>query len=62
MYEDCLLWMRTRYEYKTLHITDFSDDVLKASMNPFAAVVWVAKETQIGVKEPDEDAPFRENS
>src|SRR5580698_3188909 len=46
-YEDRILWMRTRYDYKTLHITDYPDEVLKVSMNPFATVVWVAKETHI---------------
>ena len=44
VYEDKCLWMRARYEYKTLSIADYPDEVLEASSNPFAAVLLVAKE------------------
>jgi hypothetical protein len=54
-YEDRCLWMRARYEYKTLCITDYPDEVLKASMNPFAVVLMVAKETLLKVKGTDEE-------
>jgi len=55
VYEDSCLWMRTRYEYKTLCITDYPDEVLKASRNPFAAVMMVAKEALLKVKGTDEE-------
>lgn len=54
-YEDRCLWMRTRYEYKTLCITDYPDEELKESMNPFAAVMLVAKEVLLRVKGTKED-------
>ena len=54
-YEDRCLWMRTRYEYKTLCITNYPDEVLKASKNPFAAVMMVAKEALLKVKGTDEE-------
>jgi hypothetical protein len=54
-YEDRCLWMRVRYEYKTLCITDYPDEVLKASTNPFAAVMMVAKEALLKVKGTDEE-------
>ncbi len=47
--------MRARYEYKTLCITDYPDEVLEASMNPFATVLLVAKETLLRVKGTDEE-------
>jgi hypothetical protein len=50
VYEDRCLWMYARYEFKTLCITDFSDEVLKANDNPFAAVLLVAKEALLRVK------------
>ncbi len=53
-YEDRCLWMRARYEYKTLSIGDYPDEALKASTNPFAAVVLVAKEVLLRVKGTDE--------
>jgi len=54
-YEDRCLWMYTRYEYKTLCITDYPDELLLASMNPFAAVLLVAKEVLLWVKGSKED-------
>ena len=54
-YESNFLWMRSRYEFKALRIADYPDEVLKASMNPFAAVVLVAKEAQFKVGESQED-------
>ena len=54
-YEDKCLWMRTRYEYKTLVITDYSDEMLRSSTNPFAAVILVAKEALLRVKGANED-------
>jgi hypothetical protein len=54
-YEDRCLWMRVRYEYKTLCIIDYPDEELKASMNPFAAVMMVAKEALLKVKGTDEE-------
>lgn len=58
-YEDRCLWMRARYEYKTLRITDYSDDTLRASNNPFATVMLVAKEALLQVKGADEDRDNR---
>jgi hypothetical protein len=55
MYEDRCLWMRARYEYKTLNIADYSDEVLAVSTNPFAAVLLVAKEVLLSVKGTAED-------
>lgn len=54
-FEDRCLWMRARYEYKTLCITDYTDEELKASMNPFAVVMLVAKEELLRFKGTDED-------
>jgi hypothetical protein len=54
-YEDRCLWMRARYEYKTLCITDYPDEVLKASTNPFAAVIMVAREALLKAKGTDEE-------
>jgi predicted transposase YdaD len=50
--------MRARYEYKTLAITDYPDEVLEASINPFAVVLLVAKETllQVGGTEAERDS------
>ncbi|GGB23049.1 hypothetical protein [Puia dinghuensis] len=50
-YEDRCLWMRARYEYKTLCITDYPDEVLQTSLNPFATVLMVAKEVLLRVKD-----------
>jgi predicted transposase/invertase (TIGR01784 family) len=55
VYEDRCLWMRARYEYKTLCITDYPDEMLKASTNPFAAVIMVAKEGLLKTKGTDEE-------
>jgi hypothetical protein len=55
VYEDRYLWMRARYEYKTLNIADYTDEELKASTNPFAAVLQVAKEVLLRVKGTGED-------
>jgi hypothetical protein len=54
-FEDRCLWMWARYEYKTVCITDYSDEELKASMNPFATVMLVAKEELLRFKGTDED-------
>jgi hypothetical protein len=54
-FEDRCLWMRARYEYKTVCITDYTDEDLKASMNPFATVMLVAKEELLRFKGSDED-------
>lgn len=53
-YEDRCLWMRARYEYKTLCITDYPDEALRASTNPFAAVMLVAKEALLRVEGGDD--------
>ena len=55
VYEDQCLWMRARYEYKTLCITDYPDEVLTASNNPFAVVLLVAKETLLQVRGTKEE-------
>jgi hypothetical protein len=55
-YEDQCLWMRTRYEYKTLALTDYPDEVLEESTNPFAVVLLVAKEALLQVKETEEES------
>ena len=54
-YEDRCLWMRARYEYKTLAITDYPDEVLESSTNPFAVVLLVAKETLLRVRGTEEE-------
>ena len=54
-FEDRCLWMRARYEYKTLNISDYPDEVLEASTNPFAAVLMVAKEVLLRVKGSKEE-------
>ena len=54
-YVDRCLWTRTQYEYKTLCITDYPDEQLEASMNPFAAVLLVAKEVLLRGKGAKED-------
>jgi hypothetical protein len=55
VFEDRCLWMRARYEYKTLNIADYPDDILRASRNPFAAVLLVAKEVLLRVKGTDKE-------
>jgi len=54
VFEDSCLWTHTRYEYKTICIADYSDEELLASMNPFAAVLMVAKEVLLNAKGTDE--------
>lgn len=54
-YEDSCLWMRARYDYKTVCIADYTDVELEASMNPFAAVVLVAKEVLLRVQGTDDE-------
>lgn len=54
-YEDRCLWTTVRYEYKTLRILDYADDVLAASDNPFAAVMLVAKEVFLLAEGTDEE-------
>lgn len=54
-YEDCCLWMRTRYVYKTLCLVEYPDEMLAGSMNPFAAVMLVAKEALLRVRGTDEE-------
>ena|SRR6185437_6113302 len=53
LYEDGCLWMKARYEYKTVCILNYTDEELKVSMNPFAAVLLVAKEALLRVKADD---------
>jgi len=55
VYEERCLWTCVRYEYKTLRIADYTDDELAASMNPFAAVMLVAKEALLQVRGTDEE-------
>ena len=55
VFEDRCLWTHARYEYKTLCIEDYTDQELKASMNPFAAVMLVAKEALLKVKGTEEE-------
>ncbi|MBS1662213.1 MAG: hypothetical protein JST68_14305 [Bacteroidetes bacterium] len=43
-FEDTCLWTKVRYDYKTISITDYSDETLAASNNPFAIVMMVAKD------------------
>jgi len=50
VYEDRCLWTSVRYEYKTLRLVDYTDEVLIASTNPFAAVLLVAKEALLKLK------------
>jgi len=48
-------FMRTRlvYEYNTLSITDFTDEELEKSVNPFALVVLAAKTSLLEGKIPE---------
>lgn len=55
-YEDLCLWTRVNYEYKTMNIPDYPDGDLEASKNPFAAVVMVAKEVLLKVKEAGDES------
>lgn len=55
-YERRTFWGRTLYEYKTLRITDYTNEELAASDNPFAIVVLVAKEALMKFKGSDDDA------
>jgi len=50
VFEERYLWSHTLYEYKTMCIADYSDEELLASMNPFAAVVMVAKQVLLNAK------------
>ena len=54
-YEDRCLWMRARYEYKTLAITDYPDEVLESSTSPFEVVLLVAKEALLRVRGTEEE-------
>ena len=55
-YEDLCLWTRINYEYKTLDIPGFPDQELEGSSNPFAAVILVAKEVLLKVKDADDES------
>ena len=55
VHEDRCLWTCVRYEYKSLHIADYADEVLKASNNPFAALILVAKEMLLQVKGTEDE-------
>ena len=55
VYEERCLWMYARYEYKTLRLVDYSDEVLQASLNPFAAVMLVAKGALLRFKGTDQE-------
>jgi hypothetical protein len=55
MYEDRCLWTRVQYEYKTLNIADYPDEDLKAGVNPFAAVLLVAKEVLLSGRGMEEE-------
>jgi hypothetical protein len=54
-YERRTFWGRILYEYKTLCITDYTNEELAASYNPFAIVMLVAKEALIKFKGSDGD-------
>ncbi|HEV3324841.1 MAG TPA: hypothetical protein VG052_04530, partial [Puia sp.] len=54
-YERLCLWGRALYEYKTLCITDYTDEALSASNNPFAIVLLVAKEALLKLKGSEEE-------
>ena len=55
VFEDTCLWMRARYEFKTICIDDYPDEALRSSTNPFAAVMVVAKEALARVKGSDDE-------
>jgi len=55
VHEDRCLWTCVRYEYKCLHIADYSDEVLKASNNPFAALMLIAKEMLLQATGTDDE-------
>jgi len=57
-YEYRCLWTSARYEYKTICIADYPDEVLAASSNPFAAVIQVAKEVLLRVKGTDDEHDY----
>jgi len=54
-YERRSLWGRTLYEYKTLCITDYTDEALAVSNNPFAVVMLVAREALMRLKGSDDE-------
>ena len=54
-YERHTFWGRVLYEYKTLCITDYTEEELAASENPFAIVMLVAKEALMKLKGTDEE-------
>lgn len=54
-YERRTFWGRLLYEYKTLCITDYTDEELEASDNPFAVVMLVAKEALMKLKGEDQE-------
>lgn len=54
-YERRTFWSRVLYEYKTLCITDYTDEELAASDNPFAVVMLVAKEALMKLKGEDQE-------
>lgn len=55
VYRDRCLWTNLTYEYKTLCIEDYSDDILAASPNPFAAAMLIAKEALLKAETDDEE-------
>ena len=55
VHEDRCLWTCVRYEYKTLHISDYPDEELAASNNPFAAAMLIAKEMFLQAKGTDDE-------
>jgi hypothetical protein len=55
LYEARYLWMPATYEYKTLAVIDYPDEVLAASTNPFAVVLLVAKQTLLQMKGTEEE-------
>jgi len=54
-YEEHCLWTREIYEYKTLCITDYTDEELMKSNNTFALVLLVAKEAFLKVEGSDKE-------
>lgn len=57
-YEDHFMGTHLVYQYNTLCITDYKDEDLAASDNPFAVVLMVAKERLINLRGPKTDEEF----
>jgi hypothetical protein len=54
-YEYCFLGTHHMYKYNTLCITDFTEEELEKSNNPFAAVMLAARKALLAGKIPEKE-------